>query len=194
MSSIIAHLSAGIGVYLCRHRLNTPETRFVLPLLVLTAIVPDFDYLAFWLLGINTEPRLTHTLIFCIGWAVLVKILINLYYTPTSKRLSLWELLAAGSSHLLLDLLVNVHPVPILWPLPIQVALPIGILPSAGQLRLSNYFLWRNLLIEITIVLPLIAGIVAIARASPWPVVCKKAIFIFPIWIISLIYSLSLSR
>ena len=64
--------------------------------------------------------------------------------------------MAAGCSHLVLDLLVGVSPLPLLWPFLAQsFKLPFGILPSAGKLQLDNYFLFFNLFIELGVLVPL---------------------------------------
>jgi hypothetical protein len=50
---------------------------------------------------------------------------------------------------------VGVTPLPLLWPFSSAAfAAPAGILPSAGGVRLSNYYLYRNLVIEIGILAP----------------------------------------
>lgn len=62
----------------------------------------------------------------------------------------------AGLSHLALDFLVGVTPLPLFWPLgPAAFSSPVGILPSAGRVQLSNYYLYRNVLIEVGVLAPL---------------------------------------
>ena len=61
-------------------------------------------------------------------------------------------------------MLVDRHPTtgerraplpPLLWPLGGAVfASPAGILPSAGGVRLSNYYFYRNLVIEMGVLAP----------------------------------------
>lgn len=66
------------------------------------------------------------------------------------------QVILAGLSHLLLDLLVGVTPLPLFWPLSnLTMRLPFGLLPSAGRIQLTNPYFYRNLLIELGILLPL---------------------------------------
>lgn len=61
----------------------------------------------------------------------------------------------AGLSHLILDLSVGVTPLPLLLPLvKISFKLPFGILPSAGRVDLQNYYFYRNLWLEMGVLLP----------------------------------------
>jgi hypothetical protein len=61
-----------------------------------------------------------------------------------------------GLSHLALDFLVGVTPLPLLWPLGSTAFVsPVGILPSAGRIQLSNYYLYRNVLIEVGVLAPI---------------------------------------
>jgi inner membrane protein len=67
------------------------------------------------------------------------------------------QVILAGLSHLVLDLLTGVNKLPLLWPFSNEIfKLPFGILPSAGGVNLFNYFLYRNLLIEIGVLAPLV--------------------------------------
>src|SRR5262249_46039986 len=63
----------------------------------------------------------------------------------------------AGLSHLVLDFLVGVTPLPLLWPLSAAAFVsPIGVLPSAGRMQILNYYLYRNLLIEVGVLAPIL--------------------------------------
>jgi len=67
---------------------------------------------------------------------------------------------AAPLSHVFLDFLVGVHKNPILWPFSDKLySLNHGILPSAGRLSFGNYYFWRNLVVELGILIPMIAVI-----------------------------------
>ncbi|MGF1522629.1 MAG: hypothetical protein ACFBSF_09970 [Leptolyngbyaceae cyanobacterium] len=46
--------------------------------------------------------------------------------------------------------------------------LPLGLLPSAGRIQLDNYFLYRNLLIELGVLLPILIGL-TIGRQNRQP-------------------------
>jgi hypothetical protein len=59
-----------------------------------------------------------------------------------------------------MDMLVGVWPLPLLWPFTdARFALPFGILPSAPSFRLDNPYMYRNLLMEVGILIPLYAGV-----------------------------------
>ena len=165
MSSVIAHLAAGAAVYACRgSALRQAPVPGLLPACLALAVLPDVDYLAWWLLRENVEPRLTHSLAFVVAAAGLAWLLLP--RRGAAARTGLFMvLLAAAASHLLLDFLVGVHPLPLGWPAGGHgVASPIGLLPSAGRLALDNPYLWRNLLIEAGILGPVIAGALALRR------------------------------
>ena len=104
-------------------------------------------------------------------------------------------LLLASVSHPLLDLLVGAHGLPLLWPFTDrQVALPFGLLPSAGRLALDNYYLWRNLLIELGVLVPLFGLLAVIARGTAPRMLARSAAFIFSLWLVMLAWSVSLQR
>ncbi|MFO1253312.1 MAG: metal-dependent hydrolase [Inhella sp.] len=91
---------------------------------------------------------------------------------PLTERARL-PLLCALLAHLLLDFLVGVHRNPLLWPFsPELLALDWGLLPSAGRLSLWNVYFWRNLAIELCVLLPLAVlkspSGRQVLRASPW--------------------------
>jgi inner membrane protein len=66
----------------------------------------------------------------------------------------------AGVSHILLDYLVGVHPSPLFWPISTEVyTCPVGILPSAGALDVRNPYLYRNLGIELGILVPFFSAV-----------------------------------
>lgn len=67
------------------------------------------------------------------------------------------QVILAGLSHLVLDLLTGVNKLPLLWPFSTEsFKLSFGLLPSAGGINLFNYFLYRNLLIEVGVLIPLV--------------------------------------
>ena len=170
MSSLIAHVSAGAAVYACRgSALRQARVPGLLPACLALAVLPDVDYLAWWLLRLSVEPRLTHSLAFVCAAAALAWLACRPARPAPGLPAGLFAvLLAAAASHLLLDFLVGVHPLPLAWPAwrP-GFTSPIGLLPSAGRLALDNPYLWRNLLIEAGILAPVIAGAVALRRRPP---------------------------
>lgn len=191
MSSIVGHAGAGVAVFLCRGRLRQPRAAMALSLLVLLAIAPDFDYLAYWLFRVDLQPRFTHSLAWCLSLALLGWVLTAHWRRAHPTFPGLLACAVAACSHLLLDLLVGVHPVPVLWPLPLpEWSAPFGILPSAGRMSLTNGYFWRNLLIESAVLIPLYALMVALMRGVPARRVGRCALVLGPVWAYSLFCSL----
>lgn len=193
MSSIVGHMAAGTAAYLACNRFSDRRARLALPVFVTLAICPDLDYLAIWLLDAVPSPRFTHSILFGLAAAMIA------WLCTRSMRerahLPMAALLAASLSHPLLDLLVGAHAVPLLWPLPEpDVSLPFGVLPSAGRLALGNVYLWRNLLIEMAVLLPALAAIVAVARRVPLRLVTIRGLAILPIWLAFVAWSVALDR
>lgn len=195
MSSLLGHISVGVAAYLSCNRLSDLRALRTMPLFVLLAVCPDFDYFAVWLLHYSAAPRITHTLLFALASSLAA------WWCSTSWReagvahLPFWALAAASASHPLLDLLVGAHPLPLLWPLASpDIAIAFGVLPSAGQLRIGNYYLWRNLLIELAILLPALALMVAVARRCPTLTIARAAMLIAPVWLAFAAWSFGLQR
>ena len=189
MSSLIGHVAVGTALYLGHAGSRSPYPRMALPVLVLLAVLHDFDYFAIWFFGIDTHPRFTHSLAFAVGaslvaWACLKKL------AEPASRLPLTVLLMASSSHALLDFLVGVHPVCLFWPLPLpELQFPFGVLPSAGHPNLTNFYFWRNLLIECAVLFPVLACFVAYKRK-----VTKRKLLMWcagtlPLWLAALVWS-----
>lgn len=195
MSSFFGHAATGLAIGLiCRERCGS-RGRTALPLFVLLAICPDFDYLAIWLFDARAVPRITHTLVFCLGVAALARYCLRWVGRHVSMRPPFLALSAAAISHLLLDLAVGVHGLPVLWPLPIvELASPIGLLPSAGRIALDNPYFWRNLLIEAGVLFPVLALGVALAASKPRPGLRRRVLVIAPLWLGFLFWSVSLPR
>jgi membrane-bound metal-dependent hydrolase YbcI (DUF457 family) len=125
--------------------------------LVVLASAPDIDYLVPALGSpAHQGSRITHSIalsmalpLFSVGVLYFVKGL-----KSQRKLLSVCAVLA-GLSHLVLDFLVGVTPLPLLWPLDSAAFYsPVGILPSAGRIQLTNYYLYRNVLIEVGVLAP----------------------------------------
>jgi membrane-bound metal-dependent hydrolase YbcI (DUF457 family) len=122
------------------------------------ASAPDIDYLVPALASpAHQGNRITHS----IGFSLVLPLLSIgvLYFVKNLKSqrglLSVCAVLA-GLSHLALDFLVGVTPLPLLWPLsPAAFAFPVGVLPSAGRIQLTNYYLYRNALIEVGVLAPI---------------------------------------
>lgn len=194
MSSFLAHAAVGVTLYLAQDQPRTPRTRWALALLLSLAMASDIDYLFYWIFAVHISPRVTHSLLFCAAlvaavWFVTAKL------CTRAPRLSFELLAAAAASHLLLDYLVGVHPLPLLWPFSGPgFAAPIGVLPSAGRLSPTNFYLWRNLLIECGILLPLLGATVAICRGVSMNALLVRAAIVAPLWLGCLLWSISLTR
>lgn len=196
MSSLIAHLAAGATVCACRpvSLRDAPPRRVLLPACMALAVLPDVDYLAWWLFHINAEPRLTHSLAFTLAAAALAWFACRRGVPQPRALFGL--LLAAAATHPLLDFLVGVHPLPLAWPVSGQaVTSPVGVLPSAGRLDFGNPYLWRNLLIEAGVLGPVFALAVSWCRgAKAWPGGWPGLLATALAWVGFLAWAMSLPR
>ena len=181
MSSFLGHALAGWAAF----ALTEPRPgrgRFPRwPLwLVFVALFPDLDY---GVAGLQSRYhgglRITHSLAFALLVPLLTTVVLALCGARgTELRLKSLQVVLAGLSHLLLDLLVGVTPAPLLWPLTGTLfRLPFGVLPSAGHPRPSNPLFYRNLLIEMGALLP-VAALIQVARCSRRPVRMKVALLV----------------
>ena len=127
--------------------------------LVALASAPDVDYL---IPALNSRAhhgiRITHSVAFSLALPLCTAVMLYLAGRDGRRLKSLSVCAAlAGLSHLVLDFLVGVTPLPLFWPLSAATfASPAGILPSAGRVQLSNYYFYRNLVIEMGILAPLL--------------------------------------
>lgn len=85
-------------------------------------------------------------------------------------------------------------PVPLFWPLDGGVSIPTGVLPSAGSLAFDNYYLWRNLLIEIGVLGPAFALLVAVFGRRGFRQLAGWTLFFLPAWAAFLTWSIALGR
>lgn len=190
MSSIVGHATAGFTVFLCCHDAHGSSKRMAVIYVVL-AICADLDYLAIWGLGYAAHPRVTHSILFALAAPVLARIALRSRDASTAP---IAGLLIAGLSHPVLDLLVGAHGVPMLWPWRSEVSFPIGVLPSAGALDPTNYFFWRNLLIEMGILLPFFALLIAIGGRAGFGITWRRGVLIAPFWLAFVVWSVILPR
>lgn len=195
MSSFLGHALIGTALFARNHKLDT--SRDVLSCLFVAglAMSPDVDYLFRWFFNARPPLRYTHSLCFCLcvglmawGWTA---VFCRQNFSPIPTRL----LFFAPLSHLLLDFLVGVYPLPLGWPFYAKpFVLSFGVLPSAGKLSLTNYYLWRNLLIEMGILLPIV--IAMIPRLRKW--VFNNSVYrqglVFTVFLYFLLTSVQLNR
>jgi inner membrane protein len=179
MSSFVGHSLAGLTVYLTTIELQ-PNRQYTsirnnlpwLIWLVSIASIPDIDYLipALILQHDRHRIRTTHSFVGVLIVPVCT-ILVLWLLSKQGKALKLrsWQAILAGLSHLLLDLLTGVLPLPLLYPNMGVFRLPFGILPSAGKIQLTNYLFYRNLSIELGVILPLSISLLLVIRdATPF--------------------------
>jgi inner membrane protein len=166
MSSFIGHSLAGLTAAAIGQKLQAhPQSRSLWQdrlwtiLLIAIASVPDIDYLipALRLQQSGGILRITHSII---GVMLLPTCIMFLLWSIGSRgrsfKLKGIQLILAGLSHLLFDLLTGVFPEPLLYPLSDRTfRLPFGLLPSAGKIQLTNYLFYRNLAIELGVLVPL---------------------------------------
>lgn len=172
MSSFIGHALTGAGIYLASNKRAVPTTRRTLlwtVWLIVVALAPDLDYVIPQLnRAAHQGLRISHSITFALLLPVITIVLLSVAKVPKSSWAG-WrtQLLMAGLSHLILDLLVGVTALPIFWPLTTwTLKLPFGILPSAPGYALTNYYMYRNALIELGIFVPLWLGIYYFQQAT----------------------------
>ncbi len=192
MSSFIAHSIVGLSVSQIQNAKPISwKWRFWITFL---AITPDFNYLALWILGTTSIFKYSHSIGFVIILPILSILFLKYKKVPDLTNRSV-QLLLAPISHLLLDLLVGVWPKMYLWPFYSgKITLPFGILPSAGKLDLQNYYLYRNLLIELGIILPIIGIITLCINHKRTKFLFIKLIFLLTILIPFIIWGVDLPR
>jgi membrane-bound metal-dependent hydrolase YbcI (DUF457 family) len=154
MSSFIGHSLTGTAISLQAE--NTPRKRlFWWGWLVVLASFPDVEYGLLWLFGVNFHLRFTHSIVFCSFLPLLTCVYLRWIVLHEAFLPLIIQACAAAYSHLVLDVLVGVYPLPLFWPLTTKLfVLPFGILPSAGKLAFTNIYLYRNALIELGILIP----------------------------------------
>jgi hypothetical protein len=195
MSSFVAHALVGASCF----ALARPKTfRQSLPLLIIAGLLgfsPDVDYLFLWLADWRPNPRITHSLAFVTSAALLAWGVVKFFSTREANFGLLLIFLAAAFSHLVLDALVGVTQNPIAWPFITEgFSSPIGVLPSAGKPDILNYYFWRNLFIELGIIVPLLACAYSLTCPTRHFWLSWKVILGLGIFLTSLGFSLSLSR
>lgn len=156
MSSIVGHALISSAIFAKKHKIDSCNAVFVCLFFIGLGISPDADYLIYWLLGYEIEPRITHSILFCFIIGLIASCIKNFVLKNTFILVHHGLFYLASFSHLLLDILVGVHSVPLFWPVDAHlIKLPFGILPSAGYIDIKNIYLWRNILIELAILIPI---------------------------------------
>ena len=161
MSSFLGHSLADYTLFsLDQRKWSSTALRATwLGWLVVLASAPDIDYLVPALRSpAHQGSRITHSIAFSLILPLSSVCVLHFVRGLESRQRRLSSICAvlAGLSHLVLDFLVGVTPLPLFWPLGSTAFVsPVGILPSAGRIQLSNYYLYRNVLIEVGVLAPL---------------------------------------
>jgi inner membrane protein len=167
MSSFVGH--ALIGVSILSNSRYTTISRMVVYSIIggILATVPDFDYLIYWLSGYRSDIRYTHTLFYCLCVSGFTYMLIVYSTKSMVKDIHPLLFIVTPISHLVLDLFVSVHSLWLFWPFSnYPVEIPFGFMPSAGYLSITNYYLWRNLFIEMGILFPIALLVIPVSRKT----------------------------
>ncbi|NES21197.1 MAG: metal-dependent hydrolase [Symploca sp. SIO3E6] len=167
MSSFIGHSLTAVTIGIAYNSPRQPPLyRFGWYFwLIVISSFPDLDHFIPWLhQSAHQQTRITHSLTFALIFPICTILLLTIKGVRGSKlKLYSWQVILAGLSQILLDLLVGVVGIPLFYPFSRQnFKLPWGILPSAGKLDLSNYYLYRNLLIEMGVLLPILSLVIII--------------------------------
>ena len=183
MSSFVGHGLAGFYIYASEKRpASTIGKRCWLIWLIIIACFPDIDY-AFpslrFLSSSEQIVRITHSILFSLLLPIITIILlvigrykrINILNNHLNNQdnhsliIHSRQAIFAGLSHITLDFLVGVMPLPLFYPFITETfKFSFGILPSAGRLSLTNYYFYRNLFIELGILIPLFYSIYLISH------------------------------
>jgi hypothetical protein len=161
MSSFLGHSLAAYSLASAtRYCQGSISQRFLwVGWLIVLASAPDIDYL---IPALNSRAhhglRITHSVAFSLVLPLCTVLALGLASRGGRGLKSLGVCASlAGLSHLVLDFFVGVTSLPLLWPFSMATfASPIGILPSAGRVQLSNYYFYRNLVIELGILAPML--------------------------------------
>ncbi len=167
MSSFIGHALIGVAMGTAARHSDSRLNIFVILFFITLSISPDFDYVAEWLFNIKNTPRYTHSIGYCLVVSLFALAVKRWLFIKTLKNASLALLLLTPLSHLVLDFFVGVYKNPILWPLDNSLmTFKYGLLPSAGKISFSNYYFWRNLVIEVSILIPIVLLVVSSTRTA----------------------------
>lgn len=155
MSSFLGHSIVGAVMANQHEKKNVKELVLVSLFFIFLSCSPDIDYLINYLRGESFAIRYTHSIGYVVLVTVMALVLRRFIFRSLLGHLPIYLFCLAPFSHLILDFLVGVHPNPYLYPFTDETMVsPIGILPSSGSVSLTNYYFWRNMLIELLIFVP----------------------------------------
>jgi inner membrane protein len=199
MSSFLGHSLAAMCAYSVEKQPTSRNKKYWLGWLIAIASAPDIDHISRTLrLTVNyQEIRITHSFLLSLllpfGTIIVLALLGCKERTLITRS---QQVILAGLSHLALDLLTGVNSLPLLWPFSTEMfKLPFGLLPSAGLLNPFNYYFYRNSLIEIGVLAPLVY--IAFSINSDTSTLHKPRIIIAGLLLISIcfmVWAFSLNR
>jgi inner membrane protein len=165
MSSFVGHALTAGAIFVSRRNPKldfSPRGFCWLGCLLAAAVAPDLDYfLPFLKQSQHGGIRISNSFAYSLLVPAVVCLGLLIARTPPGVfRVRSIQITLAGVSHILLDYLVGVHPSPLFWPISTEVyTCPVGILPSAGALDVRNPYLYRNLGIELGILVPFFSAV-----------------------------------
>lgn len=160
MSSFLGHSLAALSTYSVEKQPTSLKKMYWLGWLIVIASAPDIDHIIRSLrLTVDYQViRITHSFLLSLLLPfATIFVLVILGYKGRSLITRSQQVILAGLSHLALDLLTGVNSLPLLWPFSTETfKLSFGLLPSAGLLNPFNYYFYRNSLIEMGVLVPLV--------------------------------------
>jgi inner membrane protein len=195
MSSFVGHALIGASI-LSNNRYMTISRMVICSAIgVILATSPDFDYIIYWLSGYRSEIRYSHTLFYCLCVSGFTYMLLAYSAKSMVEGINPLLFIITPMSHLVLDLFVSVHSLRLFWPFNnYPVEMPFGFMPSAGYLSITNYYLWRNLFIEMGILFPIALLIIPTSRKTILNGGIGIKAIIAMVFIIFLVWGLGLQR
>ncbi|MFZ6873276.1 metal-dependent hydrolase [Undibacterium sp. Di27W] len=182
MSSLLAHVAAGLTLHFCRREQQAGRLHASMALPVMLAIAPDFDYFGIWFFHLRYVQRFTHSIFFCLLLSSLAYLFARRCWPSPSTRPGFWVLSLAAGSHLLLDMLVG-RALPLLWPfVTTEFFLPLAFLPGASHTGMISYAFWRNLLIETCLLLPVLAAMLSLWRRWTLRTYLPEIVLVLAMW------------
>ncbi|OZG72992.1 hypothetical protein BTA51_13640 [Hahella sp. CCB-MM4] len=176
MSSILGHSLIGAAIA-SRVDADGRQKLALMAYFAVLSLSPDVDYLVYWIFDYEIEPRYTHSIGFCLFISMIALAFNRLTGLYFLRNIQFVYLVMSPISHLILDFMVGVHKSPFLWPVFNEAfTSEIGVLPSAGRLDIQNYYFWRNLLIEMGILLPICFWFSAAKVSRRWSIATAIAL------------------
>lgn len=156
MSCFLGHSLAAMCAYSLEKQPTSHNKRYWLGWLIVIASAPDIDHITRTLrLTVNyQEIRITHSFLLSLLLPLGTILVLALFGCKGRTLITRsQQVILAGLSHLAFDLLTGVNSLPFSTE---TFKLSFGLLPCAGLLNPFNYYFYRNSLIEIGVLAPLV--------------------------------------